>query len=88
MCGVFDGHGGRNAATFASEHLPEAVNPALARAHRPDAPLDGKAARRAIVEGFAATDAALLEAAGKQGTYLKWVLTTQCVLTTTNETLS
>lgn len=82
MCGVFDGHAGRNAAAFASERLPEAVAPALVRAHCPEAQpaIDGKAARRAIVDGFAATDTALLEAATKHG--VPYTQTTFCTTRT------
>lgn len=77
MCGVFDGHAGRNAASFAAQHLHDAVAPALARAYRSDTQpaLDSKAARRAIVEGFASTDTALLAAAAKNGAPVSWCCT-------------
>lgn len=74
VCGVFDGHAGRNAAEFVSTRLNDAVAPALLAActHSglPDArvKLDTKAARAAIVKGFADADAALLDTAREQGT--------------------
>ena len=77
FCGVFDGHGGSNCARLAAQQLHERVLAAglLAAATLQEGAgggveevcVDGKAARSAIVAGFKALDAHLLEQCERHG---------------------